>query len=811
MRTLSWSLHQGMLYAPLHPSSQRPIFLDRPLPLPIEPALSQRPFVPPNQPPPNIPGVRYEDYYSSPQASHSSLTLPSNDSSASSHMSPPPSSVFLSRISTPTGMPPEPRQDQSATVASPVAEQPEAPHGRDESEDSFTSDSDSIAELKRRQREVVNAYEQGLSRGTPANVHPSDEASSSHRPMSPPPEYEPVARPMPFRNDSAPELRHVDPPGLPHRSATAPIPAAPSQTVSRRPTDRRAQAYDLDRIDELDESNPLGVALHHEGPFQAIASMLKSNSPHENQSVPHMRPLKAPKPGYNGGSLGISPGQILPRNFPYYQAPVQPALKQDYPTPQASTSYLAPQPQFDQSPYTQSHMRAPPIAREPVNQDPRWSQPPVQTSYDARASYMSQTQYDPVDQPSLLQRPAHTGNSMYSPPPSADRRPPPQNPTHTGNSYHSQSNSSHSSVAFSSEDAYGGIEEDVAPRRDRYSAPPVPTTSQELHYGQNGSDPRRHTAQPGFNPADPRLFQDPARGNVGSNARHSSGQPVAGFLDPRIFQQRDQLNAGQNSSAMRHSPNGPPNPPTQAYPAPQFAGYNQPQAAQTPPNEHDRRRPASYQPQPAPYVNRAPMQHPPMGEHDPRRRASYQPVQGPPPGAAPADPGRHQFERSQEIAALAQDREQSVTVAPSIAPTNASSTMPRWLPQHTPKNLVMPTPLQQSSPLPGHSGPRSHQARPSPNSSQVRLPLQQSQPTRAQTIQMVQDKDGGRHFLRKRASVVAPPSAPSRPVPPKPPVPRQRSYMEPPPTVPEPPVSRRPVQQEKKRPKRLLSKRRSDL
>jgi hypothetical protein len=48
-------------------------------------------------------------------------------------------------------------------------------------------------------------------------------------------------------------------------------------------------------------------------------------------------------------------------------------------------------------------------------------------------------------------------------------------------------------------------------------------------------------------------------------------------------------------------------------------------------------------------------------------------------------------------------------------------------------------------------------------------------------------------------------------MPPKaPPVMRQRSYMEPPPTVPEPPINR-PVQQKEKRSKRLLSKRRSDL
>jgi hypothetical protein len=256
---------------------------------------------------------------------------------------------------------------------------------------------------------------------------------------------------------------------------------------------------------------------------------------------------------------------------------------------------------------------------------------------------------------------------------------------------------------------------------------------------------------------------------------------------------------------MRHSPNGRPMTDSRlAYPAPPIAS----QDSHLRQNELDRRRIVSYQPQPTAY-NRD--QHPPIAEHDPRRRASYQPAQ-PPSGAAPADFGRHQFERSayqqQQVAALAQDRPQSV-IAPSIAGT--ANTQRHRLPQHTPKHLVMPTPLQQSSQLPNHASSQNYHAEHySPNSSQVRLPLQQAQPTRAQTIQMVQDKDGGRHLLRKRTSAVQP-SVPAPPMPPKaPPVTRQKSYMEPPPTMPEAPIHRQ-MQQEKKRPKRLLSKRRTDL
>jgi len=157
-----------------------------------------------------------------------------------------------------------------------------------------------------------------------------------------------------------------------------------------------------------------------------------------------------------------------------------------------------------------------------------------------------------------------------------------------------------------------------------------------------------------------------------------------------------------------------------------------------------------------------------------------------------------------------QDRQHSI--APSVATSTNVRRGPH--PQHIPKHLVMPTPLQRANQLPNHSPPQSYPAEHYPSSSQqVRFDTSKSQPTRAQTIQMVQDRDGGRHLLRKRASVVQT-SSPVNVMPPAPPkapsVTRKLSYMEPPPTVPGPPVPR-PVQQEKKRPKRLLSKRRTDL
>ncbi|KAJ7107619.1 hypothetical protein C8R43DRAFT_199836 [Mycena crocata] len=697
----------------------------------------------------NITGPRYDtDHYSSYYASHSSLTLPpSNDSLTSSPMSPSSSPSFLSGLPTPTGMPAQP------------------PEAREDPSPSVTVDS-LLAET-----------------------------FDTNRPASPPPDYEIISSPRPsaFRTDSAPELRHIEPPGLPHRSATAPIPTPPP-AAPKRTNDRRPQGYDLDRIDELDESNPLGVALHHEGPFQVIASVLKGPQPPGSQFMSSStRTAKAPKPGNNGGSLGISPGQVLPRNFQYYQPP---AFRPEYNTsPQASTSYIPP--------HGTNHMRAPPVAQERVNQDPRWlqsypNQQPPPLPPNARASYVPpQTQYDPLP-----------ADGPYNPPP----------PHHPANPQHPPSNPPPGHVSYSSEDnsdAYGGIEQEIAPKRDRRSAPPVPSQMEPYfvpqNSGPNNFQPRRHSTKPGFNPpVDPRVFQqDPDRLNAGQsllNLRHSpNGGPIAGFLDPRLRQNRDQLNAAQNLSGMRRSPNGQP--PQQPYA--EVMGHNPPQGNHMRVDEHDRRRPTSYQPQSTPPQNlpRGPLQQQvgPMGENDPRRRASYQPVLPPPAGAMPADLQRQQFERQQQIAGpVIQDRQQSV--APSIVSSVNTRRGPQ--PQHIPKHLVMPTPLQQNSQLPNHSPPQSYPAEHYPVLQHVRFDTSQAQPTRAQTIQMVQDRDGGRHLLRKRSSVV---QASTPVMPPKaPPMTRQQSYMEPPPTVPQTPIPR-PVQQEKKRHKRLLSKRRTDL
>lgn len=117
-------------------------------------------------------------------------------------------------------------------------------------------------------------------------------------------------RPPLIQNTSAPELR--PPPAapatdVPPRPATVPVPPLPGSTLhanlptkessvaSRlnntphppapemrkqrsRKTSVAAPPKDLDRIDELDETDPLGYAWHHDGRFEAALNALKQGA-----------------------------------------------------------------------------------------------------------------------------------------------------------------------------------------------------------------------------------------------------------------------------------------------------------------------------------------------------------------------------------------------------------------------------------------------------------------------------------------------------------------------------------------------------
>ena len=125
-------------------------------------------------------------------------------------------------------------------------------------------------------------------------------------PASPPPPAYTLtsptsARPPLVATTSAPEVRPPPlPVVIPDRSATAPVPDAsanlsqPSGNSSQPSSKFVAQAAearharsrkpsvaaapkDLDKIDELDESDPLGLAWHHGGPYEAIKKSVEKD------------------------------------------------------------------------------------------------------------------------------------------------------------------------------------------------------------------------------------------------------------------------------------------------------------------------------------------------------------------------------------------------------------------------------------------------------------------------------------------------------------------------------------------------------
>ncbi|KAI0720024.1 hypothetical protein C8T65DRAFT_736197 [Cerioporus squamosus] len=128
--------------------------------------------------------------------------------------------------------------------------------------------------------------------------------------------------PINARNVSAPELHQPAPAvDVPPRPSTVPIPAEASPPQPRRRSSKNPSIStpprDLDRIDELDESDPLGFAWHHDGPYEAIAKAAPALYPEATAQKRAQPPKRKPvKP--NDVSLGVTPGQIFP-SYSQYQ------------------------------------------------------------------------------------------------------------------------------------------------------------------------------------------------------------------------------------------------------------------------------------------------------------------------------------------------------------------------------------------------------------------------------------------------------------------------------------------------------------
>jgi hypothetical protein len=85
-----------------------------------------------------------------------------------------------------------------------------------------------------------------------------------------------------FHNHTTPDLRHdVHKPLLPPRPFTSPGNSRPRglDNPRNRSTPRLApRNAQLDRIDELDETDPLGMPWHHGGPYEAIYKVTRDRA-----------------------------------------------------------------------------------------------------------------------------------------------------------------------------------------------------------------------------------------------------------------------------------------------------------------------------------------------------------------------------------------------------------------------------------------------------------------------------------------------------------------------------------------------------
>ncbi|KAG6862185.1 hypothetical protein C0995_004267 [Termitomyces sp. Mi166 len=204
-------------------------------------------------------------------------------------------------------------------------------------------------------------------------------------------------------------------PKLLRRPPTSATDFKPPPLASRRIAGGLAmRGSELDRIDELDESNPVGLSLHHGGPYEAVHKTTcptENNVPHNIGSQYQLPPAKPKEDTMRdrkqeriqvtlssqirrphrrnlsdvtsvpivpaGVSLNLSPGQILPHNF-YHQlhptmAPTTaPSNAPGWP-PQQHHSGYQPLPRTHDRPRPQPQPRTrprfPPYQNLPINHD----------------------------------------------------------------------------------------------------------------------------------------------------------------------------------------------------------------------------------------------------------------------------------------------------------------------------------------------------------------------------------------------------------------------------------------------------------
>ncbi|CCM04207.1 uncharacterized protein FIBRA_06373 [Fibroporia radiculosa] len=384
-------------------------------------------------------------------------------SSCSSHSLPTPGASPPSSTSSSNSSPLEPSTPPSSTIPTPF-------HAQATEDKSLSPISSTVGVSATSQTSTLPRSSSPAP--PPRTLGKDDVSASSHRSTvaiaALPPE-------ILSRNNSAPEQRtHFSPAlGVLNRSVTAPTrapgrkPELPTHTRSQSQThahDQRGRSIqqnstqsiqrtrsrrpsvsaprDLDRIDELDETDPRGLAWHHGGPYEAARSMSQRKADadcaisdllmHGSQSAGRGRRAthKSSMP-----SLSVEPGQIFP-SAALYQA-VQAPYLQSQPSAQAYHSspgsvkpqdhrqYLA-----DQQQVEHAHEVSPlpgQMASRHLYPRQEMQSAPTQAPYE-RASTIPMVSvpptFDSTLRPPLQQRPSQRSHVRFESPTRPEVRPP---------------------------------------------------------------------------------------------------------------------------------------------------------------------------------------------------------------------------------------------------------------------------------------------------------------------------------------------------------------------------------------------------
>lgn len=91
---------------------------------------------------------------------------------------------------------------------------------------------------------------------------------------------------------------------------------------------RNSPRGDLDKVDQLDVTDPFGFMRHHDGPYQTVNDALTKRTPLPKTHNEQRKPKVQPQPqthiptstSYTGGVLNLVPGQLM-RKMPYQPEP----------------------------------------------------------------------------------------------------------------------------------------------------------------------------------------------------------------------------------------------------------------------------------------------------------------------------------------------------------------------------------------------------------------------------------------------------------------------------------------------------------